>query len=304
MDKKRYRRKHRPGTSRRDIRRAEKMLINILAGILVLLTIIFARNILLPLPDEGIIPIENVAAFAISPQTFADLKSLSNRNNVNFVEVLTIFSLSENFFPPGSIMPTKEELENEFFRNYRNIKRSHSQDQINTYKKILGTLLNEIESFPIAQEYMTSGENGYYFSDTFGAARTYGGDRKHEGTDIMDRKNARGRIPVVSMTNGVIRNIGWGELGGYNIGINSASGNYYYYAHFDSFAPGLQQGDTVEPGQLLGFMGDSGYGSEGTRGMFAVHLHVGIKVNSDITENGMFWINPYVFLRNIEGYRD
>ena len=294
-----YRKRRNAGN--RNIRRAEKIIINILAGILTFLIVIFVRNALLPLPDAAKIPLENVAAFAISPQTFADLKSLSNKHRLDFREVLTVFSLEKKFFPPGSIMPIKEELENGFFRNYRNIKRNHSQDQINTYKKILSILLDEIEKFPIPIEFnLAPADEGYYFTDTFGAARTYGGNRTHKGTDIMDRKNARGRIPVISMTSGTIRDIGWGELGGYNIGITSSSGNYYYYAHFDSFAPDLEKGSIVEAGQLLGFMGDSGYGAEGTTGMFPVHLHVGIKVRSDIAESGMFWINPYVFLRNVE----
>ena len=286
----------------RNIKRAEKVLINILAVILVFLIAFFIRNSLLLSTYSTNVSLENVAAFAISPQTFADLKSLSYEHRLDFKEVLTVFSLEKNFFPPGKTMPSKEELERGFFRNFRSIRRNHPPSQINTYKKILGTILDEVKQFPIPPEFKQSaGEEGYYFTDTFGASRTYGGNRTHEGTDIMDRKNVRGRIPIVSMTSGTIRDIGWGELGGYNIGITSNSGNYYYYAHFDSFAPDLKRGDTIEPGQLLGFMGDSGYGAEGTTGMFPVHLHVGIKVRSDIAEGGMFWINPYVFLRNVEG---
>lgn len=36
------------------------------------------------------------------------------------------------------------------------------------------------------------------------------------------------------------------------------------------------EGDQVRAGDLLGYMGDSGYGPEGTTGQFPVHLHVGI----------------------------
>ena len=78
-------------------------------------------------------------------------------------------------------------------------------------------------------------------------------------------------------------NIGWLELGGWRIGITSENGIYYYYAHLDSYAP-LSVGDTVTAGQLLGFMGNTGYSKvEGTKGKFDVHLHFGIYVTD---ENG------------------
>ena len=54
-------------------------------------------------------------------------------------------------------------------------------------------------------------------------------------------------------------------------------------------------GDFVEPGSLLGYMGDSGYGTEGTTGQFATHLHLGIQAYPEAGDVG--WINPYPFLR-------
>ncbi len=63
------------------------------------------------------------------------------------------------------------------------------------------------------------------------------------------------------MTDGVITNLGWLEQGGYRIGITGNSGTYYYYAHLDSYTE-IQKGDKVKAGELLGYMGDSGYGPE------------------------------------------
>ena len=103
-------------------------------------------------------------------------------------------------------------------------------------------------------------------------------------------------------------NIGWLELGGWRIGITSENGIYYYYAHLDSYAP-LSVGDTVTAGQLLGFMGNTGYSKvEGTKGKFDVHLHFGIYVTD---ENGKRWepeefieaelaVNPCYLLKTIE----
>lgn len=93
-------------------------------------------------------------------------------------------------------------------------------------------------------------------------------------------------------------NIGWLELGGWRIGITSENGIYYYYAHLDSYAP-LSVGDTVTAGQLLGFMGNTGYSKvEGTKGKFDVHLHFGIYVTD---ENGTeLAVNPCYLLKTIE----
>ena len=74
------------------------------------------------------------------------------------------------------------------------------------------------------------------------------------------------------------------------------AGAYFYYAHLDSYA-NLKVGDQVKAGQLLGFMGDTGYGEAGTKGMFPVHLHLGIYIYPDGTEMS---INPYAILKYAE----
>ena len=54
----------------------------------------------------------------------------------------------------------------------------------------------------------------------------------------------------------------------------------------------------MRAGELLGLMGDTGYGQEGTRGKFDVHLHVGIYVRTEqIPELA---VNPYWFLKFLE----
>lgn len=141
----------------------------------------------------------------------------------------------------------------------------------------------------------TSYENSWMF------ARTFGGERGHEGTDIMASVNERGRYPVISMTDGVVEKVGWLKLGGYRIGVRSPSGGYYYYAHLYDYAKEFAEGEEVKAGQLLGFMGDSGYGEEGTVGQFAVHLHVG--VYADDEDGGEMSLNPYWLLKWLEPQR-
>lgn len=162
------------------------------------------------------------------------------------------------------------------------------------FKEQLEAATEEIRCFPVEKSYIQD----ISYVDSWYGERTFGGERQHEGTDIMSLSNVSGEIPVVSMTDGTVKNMGWLKLGGWRIGIESESGIYYYYAHLNSYAGSLKKGDTVYAGELLGFMGDSGYGEEGTTGMFDVHLHVGIYFyDASGRETSM---NPYPFLQNVQ----
>ncbi|MBO1912559.1 peptidoglycan DD-metalloendopeptidase family protein, partial [Microvirga sp. 3-52] len=56
----------------------------------------------------------------------------------------------------------------------------------------------------------------------------------------------------------------------------------------------VKEGDIVEPGTLLGYVGSSGYGKEGTSGRFAPHLHYGMYKYNGRTE----WaFDPFPYLR-------
>lgn len=154
----------------------------------------------------------------------------------------------------------------------------------------------EAQYFPIAA---LSEEETFIFEDSFGGARSYGGERKHEGIDIMLDGNCRGSHPVVSVSYGTVTKLGWLELGGYRVGITAEDGTYFYYAHLYRYDAQLQEGMEVVPGQILGYTGDSGYGPEGTVGQFEEHLHFGIYVTGkDGKEEA---VNPYPFLSELTG---
>lgn len=157
------------------------------------------------------------------------------------------------------------------------------------------SIFKDVECFPVAKD--KKGKNVVSFDDSWNAPRSYGGNRHHEGTDLMPEKNRRGYYHVISMTEGTVEKIGWLEQGGYRVGIRSKNGVYYYYAHLYSYAPGLKEGKTITKGEFLGLMGDSGYGPEGTVGKFDVHLHVGIYVPSP---SGDLSVNPYSILKYLE----
>lgn len=60
----------------------------------------------------------------------------------------------------------------------------------------------------------------------------------------------------------------------------------------------FQKGDNVEAGQILGYMGDTGYGEEGTCGKFPVHLHLGIYITTP--RETELSVNPYYILCAME----
>ncbi|WP_455715571.1 M23 family metallopeptidase [Anaerosporobacter sp.] len=179
------------------------------------------------------------------------------------------------------------------------VRKIHESDLYNKLYERYKIILSDIQYFPVPcdleKKYLVSYENSW------GNARTYGGERKHEGTDIMANENKRGIYPIVSVSDGVVENQGWLEQGGYRIGIRSKSGAYFYYAHMYSYAPDLEIGDQVCAGQFLGFMGDTGYSKvEGTTGNFDVHLHFGIYYMEGDKETS---VNPYYILKYLDQYK-
>ncbi len=130
----------------------------------------------------------------------------------------------------------------------------------------------------------------YSYQGTWGASRGWGGRRIHEGTDLF----AGYGVPVRSVSYGVIEVKGWNEYGGWRVGIRDMHNTYHYYAHLSSFNKEWKEGDIVEPGDVIGFVGSSGYGKEGTSGRFPPHLHYGMyKYNGRVE-----WaFDPYPYLQ-------
>ena len=99
----------------------------------------------------------------------------------------------------------------------------------------------------------------YSCYDDFGAVRTYGYTRPHLGHDMM----AAVGTPVIAIESGTVEVLGWNQYGGWRIGIRSNdSKRYWYYAHLRQnrpFAEGLKEGDTVQAGDVIGYVGRTGY---------------------------------------------
>lgn len=186
---------------------------------------------------------------------------------------------------------------------YRRLKRTERlfcafflpKNTVKKYATAFHTLLSDGRYFPVGVD--AAGEYTVSYEDSWGGTRTYGGKRCHEGTDIMPSQNKSGLFPIISVSDGVVEKKGWLTLGGYRIGIRSDQGAYYYYAHLNRYADGIAEGKKVCAGETIGYMGDSGYGEEGTVGQFAVHLHFGIYLDMEGTEVS---VNPYSILKYLE----
>ena len=163
------------------------------------------------------------------------------------------------------------------------------------------TVVQDLKYFPIPDN-LNEGGAEISYENCWMDTRTYGGERGHEGCDIMANGAERGYFPVISISDGVIEKIGWLEQGGWRIGIRSESGLYLYYAHLYSYAADWEEGDPIKAGTLLGYMGDSGYSAiPGTTGNFDVHLHLGLYIKTDHYDE--LSVNHYWLLKYLEKYR-
>lgn len=228
--------------------------------------------------------------FDVSTEVLEQFYQDAEKEMPEFLSLLTIYMGTDCLETDSKELLKKTDLILEF----------HKAEYEKLYAYI-AAVFTDVKQFPVGKiENMPSA--GYSYVDSWQFARTYGGDRVHEGCDIMADLNQRGIYPIYSASDGVVENIGWLKLGGYRIGIRSSNGAYYYYAHLAEYAKEFQVGEAVTAGTLLGFMGDTGYSEiPGTYGMFDVHLHFGIYFNDEYGRE--YAINPYPVLYYCEEIR-
>lgn len=137
----------------------------------------------------------------------------------------------------------------------------------------------------------------YQHYDDFGVGRTFGYKRKHLGHDMMGQIGT----PIICVESGYVEALGWNQYGGWRIGVRSFDQKrYYYYAHLRQnrpYAEGLKEGDVVTAGDVIGYMGHTGYSStENVNNIEVVHLHIGMQLIFDESQkdgNGEIWIDFY-----------
>jgi peptidoglycan LD-endopeptidase LytH len=124
--------------------------------------------------------------------------------------------------------------------------------------------------------------------DTYHDARS--GGRTHAAIDIMAPRGA----PVLAAADGRIIKLHQGATGGIAVyHLDDDGRTRYYYAHLDGYAEGLREGQRVQRGEVIGYVGDTGNAGAGN-----YHLHFSIALLSDPRR---WWegenLNPYPLLR-------
>lgn len=143
--------------------------------------------------------------------------------------------------------------------------------------------------------------------DDFGAARSYGYSRPHLGHDMMGQVGT----PIIAVESGYVEALGWNQYGGWRIGIRSFDKKrYYYYAHLRqnySYQSDLREGSAVTAGQVIGYMGHTGYSvKENVNNIETVHLHWGIELIFDESQkesDNEIWIDCYQLSQFLRRHR-
>lgn len=116
------------------------------------------------------------------------------------------------------------------------------------------------------------------------------GGRQHEALDIIAPRNT----PVKAVESGKIARLFYSKAGGITAYQFDPTEQYcYYYAHLERYADGLVEGQTVQKGQVIGYVGISGNAPKDTP-----HLHFAV---FRLTAAKRWWegtpVDPYDVLR-------
>ncbi len=122
-----------------------------------------------------------------------------------------------------------------------------------------------------------------YVGRNFGACRS-GCTRSHEGLDIMADQG----LEVIAVVDGELtkKYVDTGSTSGAGNGwtlTDEVGGVTYKFFHLDSHAEGLQEGDMVTAGQVLGYVGETGT-SGANSSLDNFHLHFEYRPNNVPTD--------------------
>lgn len=116
-----------------------------------------------------------------------------------------------------------------------------------------------------------------------------GTEREHEALDIMAPRGTA----VYAAADGFVRKLFNSQRGGITLYQFDPEQKYcLYYAHLDSYAPGIVEGRPLKRGDVIGYVGSSGNASPD-----APHLHFAVfLLGADKAWSGGTPINPYPLL--------
>ena len=144
-------------------------------------------------------------------------------------------------------------------------------------------LLPDFETLGIPQIKVFPSQGRCSFADTWHQARP--GGREHEGVDIMGVKG----LALYAVADGTITKMYGADasLSGNALRLTIADGTYFFYAHLDSFAAGIAVGSVVKAGQIIGYMGSTGFAG-------SPHLHF------EVHPKGGAAVSPYPVVKAVD----
>lgn len=262
----------------------------------------------------------NVSYEALCAAYEWDVKTHGTAHEVNWIELLAYTATRTGGEFEKEALPIIEEAARKLSEGENTIEELTKDMKYYSYYEeaytaVLGGLVGEYE----AEETDETGKKGYikkyglkaYFPlargfdyshyDDFGASREYGYKRKHLGHDMMGLTGT----PIIAVESGYVEALGWNQYGGWRVGIRSFDKKrYYYYAHLRQnypFAENLEEGSIVTAGDVIGYMGHTGYSAtENVNNIDETHLHWGLELifNEERREEGYeIWIDVYPLTR-------
>ena len=269
----------------------------------------------------------NVTSEALNLTAKLDINSHNKNEEIvyNWIELLAYLACKNggNFknFKPKDLNTLTEELKNGQTIEDLTQNMKFYDYYFESYSAILGNFIgnysietpNEHGSKSYQEKYGLKAflpiAKNYSFShyDDFGNARSYGFKRTHLGNDLMGSIGT----PIIAIESGIIENIGWNQYGGWRIGIRSFdTKRYYYYAHLRKnhpYAEGLEEGMTVKAGDVIGYLGMTGYSTkENVNNINVPHLHFGMQLifdESQVDSPNEIWIDVYHIIEFLQKNR-
>ena len=164
---------------------------------------------------------------------------------------------------------------------------SGSGATISSNTRVLGSDLDHLRrrSLAIPVRGLDADELVSTFHDARGSAR------RHEAIDILAPRGTA----VVAVEDGKVAKLFTSAAGGLTVYQFDPSETFvYYYAHLDSYAPGLKEGMMLSKGDVIGTVGTTGNAPENTP-----HLHFAImKLDPDKRWWGGTALDPYLVWRD------
>ena len=167
--------------------------------------------------------------------------------NYGLLEFLETKAFEQDFFSYETVFEDFRDgnMTDEVMQNYMDHADQMGKEKRESFEKIAGwfhAMWSDAKRFPVGKIENAPGAK-IRFANSWKESRTFGGERFHEGCDIMASVNERGIYPIYSVSDGVVEKIGWLNLGGYRIGIRSPEGAYFYYAHLSEYAKDFEPGE-------------------------------------------------------------